>query len=150
MSPSDEDDDDDARPSEPGYVEASSTGFDHPNVNDMDSIFMVTMNNEKIENGYIPSSEIKKVKGEIGVMGASEMMYAGGFYSVRTARAIEGGEFTLHRGVEAARDGFTARMKRTEIGVQYMSQVAKPRGFLSSIFHRGKQEPQMYQGEGRR
>lgn len=132
---------------ETGYIEASATGFDHPNVGLMDNIFLITMNNEKLENGFIPSKEINKVKAEVGLMGASERMYAGGFYDVRTARAIEGGKFTLERGIEAARDGFTARMKRTEIGVQYMSPMQQRKGFLDKVFNRGKQEPQMYQGE---
>ena len=61
--------------------------------------------------------------------------------------AVEGGKFTLERGIEAARDGFTARMKRTEIGVQYMSPMQQRKGFLDKVFNRGKQEPQMYQGE---
>jgi hypothetical protein len=146
---SDESEDDGQQGRDATYTEASATGFDHPNVNIMDGMYLLTMNNEKIENGYISSNKIEAVKAEVAVMGATERMFAGGFYDVETARAIEAGAFTLERGIEGARDGFTARLKHSSFNYDLMMPAKKSPGFLGRLFGRGNQEPTMYQAERR-
>lgn len=130
-----------------GYVESQPWGLDHPNAKRMDNFYMVTMNNEHIKRGYIPSSEIQLVKDEIEIMGGMERLFAGGHLDVETVRAIEAGKFTLDRAVESARDGFFVRMEHSQINIDQMLAPTKKRGFLSGLFGRGKEEPQMYRGE---
>jgi hypothetical protein len=137
-----------SRPPDQEYTEASAFGFDHPNVKSMDNVFMVTMNNEHVKRGYIPSSQIESVKGEVGIMGATERLMCGGFYDVETARAIDAGAFTLKRAIESARDGFFVRLEHSQFNYDLMMPQRKQPGFLGRLFGK-KEEPQMYAAERR-
>lgn len=144
-----EGEEDGERHEETGYVEASE-GFDHPNVNAMDDQLMLTMNNERIVNGYIKSADVPVVKAEVEVMGAMERLYAGGYNGVDTARAINAGVFTLQRAVEVATDGFKIRLDHSQYNYEVMSAPVKRGGFLSSLNpFRNKEQP-VYQAEPRR
>jgi hypothetical protein len=133
------------------YTEASTFGFDHPNVKVMDDQYLVTMNNEHIKRGYIASADIEVVKAEIRVMGSLERLYAGGYYDVDTARAIEAGAFTLERAIESARDGFFVRLEHSQYNYEVLSAPKKQGGFLNGLNpFKKKEEPQMYAGERQR
>lgn len=131
----------------PEYVEQQPWGLDHPNVKRMDNFYLVTMNNEHVKRGYIPSSEIQLVKDEIEIMGGMERLFAGGHVDVETVRAIEAGKFTLERAVESARDGFFVRMEHSQYNIDAYLPPPKRSGFLGKLFNRGKEEPQMSRGE---
>lgn len=128
------------------YVEASD-GFDHPNVNAMDDVFLVTMNNERLVNSYIQSKDVAIVKAEIRVMGAMEKLFAGGYYDVDSARAIQAGTFTLERGVDSAREGFKARMDHSQFNYEVMQGPKKSGGFLSSLNPFRRKEERVYSAE---
>lgn len=62
------------------YVE-SGEGFDHPNAELMNNQILLTVNNERIVNGYIKAADVPIVKSEVRIMGALERLYAGGLTS---------------------------------------------------------------------
>lgn len=129
----------------------TSDGFDHPNVHQMDDQLLLTMNNERIVNGYIKSGDVPVVKAEVEVMGAMERLFAGGYNGVDTSRAITAGVFTLQRAVEVATDGFKIRLDHSQFNYEVMTQPKRQGGFLNSLnpFRKKDESPRMYSGEPR-
>lgn len=128
------------------YAETSSWGLDHPNVKRMDNFFLVTMNNEHIKRGYIPSSQVELVKDDVEIMASMEFLFAT-HVDVETARAVRAGEFTLMRAIESSRDGFFTRMEHSQYNYEATLPVTKQKGFLGGLFNRHKDEQPVYRAD---
>ena len=130
-----------------GLHELGSSSFDHQNGKEMDSKFMVTVNNEHIVDGYTPSSEVPLVKLQVEEMKLMELIDAGEV-DVQTARTVMGGTFTIQRAVDRSRDGFERRMKQSQYSIEGYVNPPKKGGFLSTL-NPFKREPETYPAETR-
>lgn len=127
-----------------GLREAGASSFDHQNVKQMDTKYIVTMNNEHIVDGYTPSSEVALVKLQAEEMKLMELIDAGEV-DVDTARSIMGGSFTLNRAIDRSRDGFERRMKQSAYSYELYVPPPKKGGFLSKLNpFASRDQPQQY------
>ena len=110
----------------------SSTDFDHPNVEVMNRFFYPTLNNELVKYGYIPSNEMPVVKTQIHILKDLAFIAAGEVDS-RTGLKVESMSWTAERLVEKARDGFGAKIEKTDYINENIRQVGGKTGFLGSI-----------------
>ena len=110
----------------------SSTDFDHPNVELMNRYFLPTLNNELVKYGYIPSNDMPLVKSQISIL-KDLAFIAAGEVDARTGLKVESMAWTAERLVEKARDGFGAKIEKTEYINENLRQVGGKTGFFGAI-----------------